>query len=369
MESERSIGNASRANGNATGSAMGAESFGFGYNGRNRLSVVQRDGATVGTYTYNALGQRVLKMATLPTSITQRYGYDGSSHLIGEYGDGTTARDYIWLGDLPVAVADTYLVGGLSFRFVTTINYVHADDLGTPRVVTDSAGSTIWQWAYVGNPFGEQPPTSTTGYVLNLRYPGQYFDQETGLISNGFRDCYEPATGRYCQSDPIGLDGGLSTYAYVGNNPLSYTDPLGLQVYEAVEERDDEMESWAGRGRLVPIPLPPPETRSQQETRWKTCPQTNELPKDDSQLGHIFDDRPGHLPNNWTNQNLITDLVNNYDNYRGPDRYGNSVYTAPMTDGSNSQLWATTRNGIIKNAGMNLTPWTYIPNHGLTPGK
>lgn len=64
--------------------------------------------------------------------------------------------------------------------------------------------------------------------MLNLRYPGQYFDAESGLVSNGFRDCYEPSTGRYCQSDPTGLDGGISTYAYTGDDPLSYTDPSGL---------------------------------------------------------------------------------------------------------------------------------------------
>jgi RHS repeat-associated protein len=171
----------------------------------------------------------VLKVATLPTSITQRYAYDESSHLIGEY--GATTRDYIWLDDLPVAVADTRLVGGLSLHFVTTINYVHADGLGTPRAVTDSTGNTIWSWPYQGNPFGELQPTSTNGYTLNLRYPGQYFDAESGLVDNGFRT-YEAATGRYGQSDPAGLNGGISTYAYAGGNSLSLVDPLGLQVNE-----------------------------------------------------------------------------------------------------------------------------------------
>lgn len=60
-----------------------------------------------------------------------------------------------------------------------------------------------------------------------MRYPGQYYDQETGLFYNYNRD-YDPAVGRYVESDPIGLDGGLNTYTYVGNDPLSGIDPLGL---------------------------------------------------------------------------------------------------------------------------------------------
>ncbi|WP_199098352.1 DUF6531 domain-containing protein, partial [Dyella sp. ASV21] len=102
-----SVGNAQRvsdANGNTTASVVGGEAFGFGYNGRNRLSVTQRNGQTVGTYTYNALGQRIKKMAALPQASATRYVYDETDHLIGEY--GVTRRDYVWLGDIPVAVVD-----------------------------------------------------------------------------------------------------------------------------------------------------------------------------------------------------------------------------------------------------------------------
>ncbi|MFC4763902.1 RHS repeat-associated core domain-containing protein [Dyella koreensis] len=218
-----SIGTSARsydANGNTTGNSSGGETFGYGYNERNRLTVVQRNGQTVATYVYNAAGQRIAKAATFPQSVNLRFAYDENSQLMGEY--GSTNRDYIWLGDMPVAVVDT--TGTAS-----TVNFVHADGLNTPRAVTDANGTTIWQWDLQGNPFGEQSPIAPTGYVFNLRLPGQYHDVESGLAYNGNRD-YEAAIGRYVQSDPIGLRGGLNTYAYVGGNPLSRVDPLGLRV-------------------------------------------------------------------------------------------------------------------------------------------
>lgn len=110
--------------------------------------------------------------------------------------------------------------------------FIHPDHLNTPRLITNAAGTAVWRWDN-DDPFGNnvpnQNPNGVGTFTCNLRLPGQYFDKETNLFYNYFRD-YDPAIGRYVQSDPIGLAGGINTYAYVLGNPLSFVDPLGLQV-------------------------------------------------------------------------------------------------------------------------------------------
>jgi RHS repeat-associated protein len=109
---------------------------------------------------------------------------------------------------------------------------VWADHLGTPRVVSDAANGVRWEWANA-HPFGAHAPNDNPSgagaFAFNLRFPGQYFDAETGLHYNYFRD-YDPGIGRYVQSDPIGLDGGINTYAYAYDAPLTHSDPEGLQA-------------------------------------------------------------------------------------------------------------------------------------------
>lgn len=114
-----------------------------------------------------------------------------------------------------------------------TILYLHGDHLGTPRVATNEANVVVWRNLPTGEPFGmalpeEDPDGDGRATVINLRFLGQYFDRETGLHYNYFRD-YDPATGRYVQSDPIGLRGGINPYVYVENAPTMFTDPEGLQ--------------------------------------------------------------------------------------------------------------------------------------------
>jgi len=107
--------------------------------------------------------------------------------------------------------------------------YLHNDHLGTPRVVTNQLQQVVWKGHL--KPFGETQVEIET-ITNHRRFPGQRFDIESRLHYNYFRD-YDPRTGRYIQSDPIGLLGGLNTYAYVTNNPLRYIDPLGLDGFWA----------------------------------------------------------------------------------------------------------------------------------------
>lgn len=111
------------------------------------------------------------------------------------------------------------------------IFYIHPDHLNTPRLITNQAQQVVWRWDQ-GEPFGNNLPNENPSelgtFTCNLRLPGQYFDKETNLHYNYFRD-YDPAIGRYIQSDPIGLLGGVNTYAYVDGNPISRADPLGLE--------------------------------------------------------------------------------------------------------------------------------------------
>jgi len=205
------------ANGNTTAITAASGNLGFGYNDRNRMILAQVAGSTVGSYTYDALGERIQKAAG---TTSETYDYDEGQQLLSE--QGATNRDYVWMGGIPVANVDT--TGTTS-----TIAYVTADQLGTPRAVADINGNTEWQLPYQGNAFEELSPTSSTGYVYNLRSPGEYYDAETGLHSNGYRT-RDPNTWRFLQSDPLGLEGGINTYAAVDNNPLNYSDPSGLLV-------------------------------------------------------------------------------------------------------------------------------------------
>ncbi|MGC5809917.1 RHS repeat-associated core domain-containing protein [Ralstonia pseudosolanacearum] len=206
----------------AAGNQTGDGTTTYSYSDRGRLASVSKNGTTT-NYLYNGLGQRVLKSGSnVPTGAT-RYVYDGAGHLIGEYDQsGNALQETVYLGDTPIATVKN-----------GTPYYIYVDQIDTPRVITDTNNLMVWRWDQA-DPFGatlpDENPTSLGSFTYNLRFPGQVYDAETGKHYNANRD-YDPAGGRYVQSDPIGLNGGQpSTYAYVGGQPTRYTDPKGLCI-------------------------------------------------------------------------------------------------------------------------------------------
>lgn len=190
------------------------------YGANNRLQGV--NGEDFGaTYVYNAKGQRVIKRSTGFDGQQREvhFHYDLNDQLMAETdAQGQALREYLYLAGRRVAML-SYTEGEAMLAFV------HNDHLGTPRLMTDASAAVVWSADSL--PFGETQVAAVAGFENPLRFPGQYADEETGYYQNYFRD-YDPSLGRYIQSDPIGLQGGLNTYAYVSNNPLNYVDPYGL---------------------------------------------------------------------------------------------------------------------------------------------
>jgi RHS repeat-associated protein len=131
-----------------------------------------------------------------------------------------------WFGAQSANVA----VGVLGGTPAANVYFIHTDHLNTPRLVANSSGTTVWKWDQQ-EPFGvnvadEDPDANSVAFEFPLRFPGQYSDKETNLYYNYFRD-YDPSLGRYGESDPIGLIGGLNTFLYGNGDPLRYMDPTG----------------------------------------------------------------------------------------------------------------------------------------------
>ena len=241
------------------------------YDARNHL--VSVDEGNTATYVYNALGQRVQKTALQPGNaigaaklssqanpqaqasqsaaaqhvatvqanvqtvqssqaqansgsaaqvggmITTLFAYDENGNLLGEYDSaGNVGKEIIRLGRLPVAVVQNGQVYD-----------IYTDQRGAPRAIADNSGTVVWSWD--PSPFGNteannNPDGNNIKFTFNIRFPGQYYDVETGRYYNHFR-YYDPSTGRYITSDPIGLRGGLNTYGYVNANPMLLSDPTG----------------------------------------------------------------------------------------------------------------------------------------------
>jgi RHS repeat-associated protein len=199
------------------------------YNRAGRLESVTM-GNDTRTYIYDAFGHRVNETRDNGGTVTERnFVYDLAGHLIAEYaddpstGESRLVQEYIWLDNTPIA-----MVWPSNDYF-----YIHTDHLGGPQIVTNSQRNV--RWAGYFDPFGVQVRIETPGPAgnpkpsISLRFPGQEWDAITKLSQNWHRD-YDPSLGRYIESDPIGLAGGINRYAYAGSDPLRATDPMGLLV-------------------------------------------------------------------------------------------------------------------------------------------
>ena len=194
------------------------------YNSQGRLHAVN---GTV--YTYNALGQRQSK----DNGAKRAFIHDPMGRVLGEYvWNGSfwnTDSEYIYLDNWrTIAVVRPDDSTGMN---TPHIHPILSDHLGTPRkVLNGNTGETLWSWD-AKDPFGNEMPNENPmgagNFILDLRFPGQQFDSESGFFHNGFRT-YHPKWGRYIQSDPLGLEAGWNTYVYVEGNPVSVIDPEGL---------------------------------------------------------------------------------------------------------------------------------------------
>ncbi|WP_444931801.1 RHS repeat-associated core domain-containing protein [Microbulbifer sp. SSSA002] len=247
--------------GNTINTGDGAKQY--TYNHANRLKTYSEDSILKGTYYYNALGQRVRTDKTEDNLLHYDLSgqYLAETNIAADDSEVQSQVDYIYLDNMPVAQFEiSYSDGEVQTR---TLTYLHADHLNTPRIATNQSETIVWRWD--SDAFGKSEPNAdpdgdTNLTLVNLRFPGQIKGGEAEHYYNYFRD-YDAGSGRYLQSDPIGLKGGINTYGYVNQSPLNFTDALGLDGKRAYSLAtysyyfgDDNWQPWdthpESRGRL-----------------------------------------------------------------------------------------------------------------------
>lgn len=228
--------------------ALSAQNAQAEYDARNRLT-----GLKVGTssylarYEYNGRGERVVRHVG---GVVHLFVYDESGQLLGRYATDTAPgsswtldEEIVWLENTPIA----------SVRIESgqpVVRAILSDHLNSPRALSalhggsQPAGTLVWKWSLTSrtpagnNAYGneapdEDPDGNGAAVKFDLRFPGQQAEAESGTHYNYFRD-YEAGTGRYIESDPLGLADGPATFGYAGANTILKRDSKGLAVNEIV---------------------------------------------------------------------------------------------------------------------------------------
>lgn len=296
-----------------------------------RLTGVVQGGTTLGQYRYDAFGHRIGK--TVTTGAID-YAYDQEHRLIAET-KGSTVQHTAYLDGQPLSRID-----GASAN--SPIVYFHNNHLGAPQIVSDQNQKIVWRGTL--DLFG-QVTSVNPNTEQNLRFAGQYFDAETGWHYN-YNRYYDPALGRYLQSDPIGLMGGVNTYTYVLNNPVNLIDPEGKFAALAVRGAMMALTALtAGTASIVHnnshdnaalfpddededvIPLPKPKQSPKPEPRPKNCP-SGTLPIDQTSWSPNHNDikkGAGIPPTGWTGITPEGDVITS-------DGNGNAINLGPASD-------------------------------------
>lgn len=234
------------------------------YDGFSRLIEVRENGAPIARYRYDHAGRRIAKSIFPPTTAGRTVGAVSAAKISTTHflhagrkltaeldANGKIIRQYVYLGDQPIAVLDSPggtppagLAANLAVAWLndatawlrdvtgvrTQITYLHSNHLGAPELATNEHAEPVWAARYA--PFGAVsfPASTKRSFAMNVRFPGQYEDTETGLYYNDHR-YYDPRAGRYLTPDPLGLRAGINSYAYAASNPLKFIDPSGLILF------------------------------------------------------------------------------------------------------------------------------------------
>ena len=184
-------------------------SMSFIFNALGQMTEAKSGGMIVGKYEYDPLGRRKAKTAG---GLKTEYLWSGNQ-VMAEYRGGKLLRRYIYGAGIDNPIA---LVAGNG-----TKTYIHKDALGSVVALSNNAGVVTDKFSY--SPFGKSADESGSPY----KFAARWIDSETGLYYNRNR-YYNPSTGRFISPDPIGYGDGMNMYAYVGNDPMNATDPMGL---------------------------------------------------------------------------------------------------------------------------------------------